>query len=121
MWNEILKVALDALSVFLQTVLQYALPVLASLAAAWLVAAVKVKWQEWKEKHTASAEVLASIAKIAVQAAEQMKLNQVIDDKKAYALEVVENYLTKLGLKLDVDSIEAAVEAAVMEQFNKEK
>ncbi len=119
--EQILKIVLDNLSVFLQNVLAGVLPILFSLIAAWLIAKVKLAWQEWKVAHTATADILESIAKVAVLAAEQSAASGFIEDKKAYALEVVENYLTKLGLKIDVGSIQAAIEAAVMSEFNKAK
>ncbi len=121
--DQILKIVLDALSQFLQTVLSGVLPIIAIAAASWVVALAKQAWQKVKVEHTATAETLEAIAKIAVNAAEQYAIAGKIelDKRKDYACEVVENYAAKLGLTVDMNSIYAAVEAAVKTEFNLEK
>lgn len=62
--------------------------------------------------------VLQTIATIGVQAAEQLYASEAGDDKKAYAIQYVQNELDRHGLKFDVDAIETAIEAAVLAEFN---
>lgn len=61
---------------------------------------------------------LTDLAEVAVQAAEQLYGRQNGDDKKAYAESVVQAALEKQGIKVDVPALEAAIEAAVMREFN---
>lgn len=119
--EQVLKILLDNLSVFLQNVLVGVLPILATMATAWLVAKVKTAWQESKLSKTVSPEQLAVIAFIAVNAAEQLSLSGKVKDKKEHAIKVVNAYLRSYGLSIDLAAITNAVEAAVMAEFNKSK
>lgn len=118
--DQVLPIVIDALSQFLQTVLVGVLPILAAAAAAWVVGEVKKVWQESKLAQYVTPEQLQAIATMAVKAAEQLGLNQKIEDKKNYAVEVVQSYLSNVGLKVDLESVLAAVEAAVIAEFPKE-
>ncbi len=115
------EVLLDFLSIFLQNFMAVALPALASAAFAWLFAKAKKAWLEFKSDQAGSAEILEMVAKMAVQAAEQVGMNEMIEDKKEYAMEVAEKRLAEYGLKIDLDIISAAIEAAVLSEFNSEK
>lgn len=59
--------------------------------------------------------------RIAVLAAEQAKLANYIDNKKAYAIDIAQRYLEARGFKIDLALVSDRIEAAVMEQFNRDK
>lgn len=110
---------LDFVSVFAEGVLLAIAPVLASMVAAWLIAQVKTAWAKAREAAGEWVWVLDAIADKAVQAAEQANMAGLIQDKKAYALDLAQQFLSEQGYKIDVSLIDAAIEAAVLEQFNK--
>jgi len=112
------EVILNFLSMFAESFLNVALPILASMAAAWLFAKVREAWGKLKEKHFDEIVFLEEIAQMAVLAAEQSGLSGAIQNKKAYALDLVENALLERGIKINIHEIEAAIEAAVMAEFN---
>ena len=98
-----------------------ALPVIAGFLIAALKALI-TKWlAEIEEAKPYLHGYLAQSAKMAVSAAEQMKIAGFIDDKKQYALGIVQAWLNDYGWdEVDVGMLEAAIEAAVIEQFPKE-
>lgn len=110
----------DVLSSFATQILVYLMPVLASLVAAWLIAKVKLAWQETKTNKPELVFFLEQFARMAVRAAEQSGAAGLIVDKRKYAFEIVEKMLLEKGWKIDLDVIYAAIEAAVLEEFNKE-
>lgn len=63
---------------------------------------------------------LSYIAKVAVQAAEQIVTIITGKDKKAFAMDYVKALLAKMHLTFDEDAISAAIEAQVYE-MNKNK
>ena len=65
--------------------------------------------------------MLAEAAKVAVTAAEQAGAAKLISDKKVYAMDIAERWLAEHGVHLDFELIDAAIEAAVYEQFNTDK
>ncbi len=113
--NEIVNV----LQEFVMGLLLAALPVLAVYA----IRALKV----WGDKVLATFEdkgslfwALSEAAEVAVKAAEKMNLSEFIYDKKDYALEIVQRFLDNAGWEeVDVELLEAAVEAEVLKQFPK--
>ena len=115
------EILLDFLSQFLQYFLMFALPALASIAASWLIARAKSAWLQFKTEHNGAGWILEQTASMAVKAAEQAKLSGFITDKKTYAIEIAEKRLADYGVKIDLDAIDAAIEAAVMTEFNKAK
>ena len=115
------EVVLEFISLLAESLLNMVLPVLASLASAWLFAKVKEAYAKLKEKYSDELYFLEEIAQMAVLAAEQSGLAGAIEDKKAYALDLVENALRERGINIDVSEIEAAIEAAVMGEFNRGK
>lgn len=115
------EVILTFISELVQGLLLAFMPVLASMAAAWLFAQVKSAWLKFKEDHTATYWVIEGIAEIAVKAAEQAKMAGLIAEKKDYAVAVAQQYLLEKGLAINLDVIEAAIEAAVYSEFNKAK
>ena len=86
--------------------------VLPSLVAAGL------NWLKTEMKNRQVDTVLGQYAPMVVQAAEQLHLTDVIQDRKAYAIEQLQKVLNQRGVKVDVSVIDLAVEAAVMQEFN---
>ncbi len=101
-----------------QALLVVALPVLIAAAAFWL----KQKGDEIKSKLSKDQlSALESIGSIAVRAAEQAGLTKQIAGgaaKKEYALEVAQNYLKSIGVKVDLTAVTNVIEAEVLKQFN---
>lgn len=91
-----------------------ALPFLAGLAATYVIG----KWGEWKlGKYGSQLHIIENVVRYAVTAAEQLGLNKVIADKKAWALQEAENALAARGVKIDLHELAARIEAEVLEQF----
>jgi len=115
MWSEIL-------SKTIQQILLVISPVLAASATAFLINLAK---RVRAEAEQAAGEewlwLLDEGARIAVRAAEQLGLAGLIRDKKEYAMNFVRNFLASHGIDVDLDIISAAIEAAVLEEFNKAK
>ena len=103
----------EVLSNVLQAVLEAALPILVSAAAAWVIGKVVELVRKLKDTNPELYEILKVIAERAVSAAEQIWGDQHGEEKKAYALNVVEKYLTAKGITLDLDIIDGYIEAAV--------
>lgn len=70
-------------------------------------------------KDNAALQTILDVARMAVLAAEQLGLTGVIDDKKSYAITVAERMLAERGIKVDIDALDAAIEAAVAEELNR--
>ena len=111
----------NVLSVFAQQFLLALAPIVASLLAAWVFAKARLAWAELKADHGDYAYWLELVAGMAVKAAEQAKMSDLIVDKREYAFEIIERWLSQKGVTLDVDIIYAAIEAAVLEEFNRHK
>ena len=103
----------EVLSNVLQAVLEAALPILVSAAAAWVIGKVIELVRKLKDTNPELYEILKVIAERAVSAAEQIWGDQHGEEKKAYALNVVEKYLAAKGITLDLDIIDGYIEAAV--------
>jgi aminopeptidase N len=116
-WKEVLS------TFSMQFVLSLA-PVLASLLTAWVLAKVRAAYADLKAGENAKAgEMLYYLeyaARIAVRAAEQAGMAGLIADKRKYAFDVIEKALASRGFVVDIDIIYAAIEAAVMQEFNKD-
>ena len=61
------------------------------------------------------------VTRLAIAAAEQAGAANLINDKKKYALNIAEKWLSDAGIKIDLDLISAAIEAAVFAEFNRDK
>lgn len=105
----------------IQNVLLAFLPVIASLAAGALYAWLRKTWAQFKNEKPDIAWILEQAAAMAVQAAEQAGAAGFIKDKKEYALGIAQLYLDSKGLKIDLALLDAAIEAAVFAEFNKNK
>lgn len=97
------------------------LPVLAMFAVGYLVNIGGQLWNAYRADKPYAANAIESAAFMAVKAAEQAGAAGFIQNKKQYALEAANAMLKANGLKIDIALIAAAVEAAVYEQFNKDR
>ena len=104
---------------FLETFLLALIPLLVPIVAAWVIAQIRSTWQRFKSTQSESnLFLLKEIATLAVRAAEQSGANLLIHDKKSYAVGVAEDYLAARGITINLSLIEAAIEAAVLEEFS---
>lgn len=112
----------DVLWKFVESFVVALVPILVPLLAAWLLPKAIMAWKGLKSKlDSDDIYLIESIAGVAVKAAEQAKLSGFIQDKKTYAMEFVEDWLKARGVKLDLKLIDSTIEAAVLEEFNREK
>jgi hypothetical protein len=117
------NIAVDFFTLFLQKFLEIVLPILAvalaGLVTAWitkLVAEIKIKTGN---KYDA---ILDDAVQVAVMAAEQMDLKSKLEDKKATAIEIAQNYLDAHGIvNVNLKVLDDKIEAAVMANFNIDK
>lgn len=112
---------MDFLNIFLQKFLEFVMPFLALALFGLLVSLARKAWVEVKEHRPDVAFALEEAARMAVMAAEQSNLAGLVKEKKAFALKIAEDYLALKGIKVDLHLIDAAVEAAVFEEINKQK
>jgi hypothetical protein len=109
---------MNLFSEVMQAVLEVTLPILVGALAAWVVAKCKVVFKELKDENPELYEILTAVSSTAVQAAEQVYGGEKGQEKKAYALNVAEKYLSAKGINLDLDIIDAYIESAVKERAN---
>ena len=97
------------------------LPILAGFAVAALRALVKKWLAELEASKPSMYWVIKEAVEIAVAAAEQLSgLEEFVEDKKQYALNIVQIWLDERGWdEIDVEILEAAIEAEVLKQFPK--
>lgn len=105
----------------LEAVLIAILPPLAAAMVAWMLAKAKEGWARAKRWNPTVTDLIEEAAKFAVRAAEQAGAAELIADKKAYALQIAEAWLAQRNITTDLDLIDAAIEAAVLELFNEDK
>jgi len=108
------------LSAVLQSLLEFLLPIVAVAVIGALVSWAKLLWEKAKSWNPDATDLLEEAAKIAVTAAEQVGAAKFID-KKVYAMDIAERWLAEHGIMLDIELIDAAIEAAVYRQFNSAK
>jgi len=116
--NEIV----DLLQEFLMGLLVLVLPVV----SVFVVKALKALADKWIVEMEQKKPQLASAIKVAVnlgvKAAEGLKIGGFIEDKKAHALEVAQNWLNQEGWdEVDVAILLNAIEAEVLSVFNSDK
>ena len=111
----------DFLSALLQNLILAFAPVLASLITAWLIAQIKLVWQKAQNARPDLMDQLEWAARTAVSAAEQAGAAKLIEDKREYAIGVAGMWLNSKGLNVDIEMIEAAIEAAVWSEINSSK
>jgi hypothetical protein len=100
----------------INAILMIALPTLVVAVIAAVVGWTRKEWALFKAAQPGLADQLAMYVKIAVEAAEQAGLAQLVSDKKAYALEIATRWLAQKRLNgIDVELIEAEIERQVRE------
>lgn len=102
------------LSKVLETVLVVAVPPLVVALLGLVIAKIRTEWQRLAAEKPELAYYLEMAADVAVGAAEQMGLKNMIKDKKLFAIAYAEKWLAANGLTVDLDLIEGAIEAAVI-------
>ena len=104
----------------LEAVLIAVLPPLAVAVVGLVIALARKAWMQARDSFAPQiTDLLEDAAKMAVRAAEQAGIAELIDDKKQYAIEIVELWLEARHVSVDIDLIDAAIEAAVLKEFNK--
>lgn len=121
--NQELSTALQgilvALAQFAQTLLMLGLPILAAYAARWLRVQGKIAWAKLEAtQNRALLELINTLARLAVQAAEQEFGGDKGQEKKRAAVQLLSDWLEERGVQLDEAKIYAAVEAAVYSEIN---
>ena len=113
-----MNIDMQMVSGFLQVILMAILPVLVSALVNWAVKAARSEASKMDQQQLSA---LLWVVDIAVKAAEQAKLSGFITDKKQYAIEYIQAWLDSRGIHVTVAEIDVMIEAAVMEQFNRDK
>lgn len=111
---------MEVFSKFAETVLIGILPVLAALVAAWLAQKIKEVRRRIAVESPEIDYWLDIATHLAVKAAEQSELAGYVGEKKDWAVSEAVRYLDSIGIKLDLETIEMAIEAAVWDEFNKD-
>lgn len=106
----------------MQEVIDALVPVLAPVLATAVVGGIAIvlrNLNKFVKAHTSAKEygILAAIATTAVQAVEQQYFAETSDSKKSLAFQYVESALDSKGIKVDLDTIDSAIEAAVNREF----
>ena len=110
------------ISVFLQKFLEIVLPVLATALAGLLIAWITKIVSDLKSKLTEDQNwMLKEIVRTAVFAAEQANVAGFVKDKKDYALDIAEKWMAEKGLNIDLEVLDAMIEAAVYAELNRDK
>jgi len=109
------------LSAFLEPFLVIVLPILATFLAGLVVQQIRLVQEKIKNERPDIYGILAFLTEAAVKSAEQAKIAELIDDKKAYAIQFVQDRLATYGIKMDVSLIAAEIEKAVFESINQPK
>ena len=108
----------DLLQKFAFELAVLALPIIAGFLVAALRALVKKWLAELENAKPKLLWYLTEGAELAVAAAEKMDASGFINGKKQYAMEILQSFLDAHGWEeVDVDVLEAAIEADVLRQF----
>ena len=110
-WMPILSKVIEAILIAI-------LPPLAVVIVSAAVAYAKRLWNDLKLRYPSVTDLVEQAAVFAVQAAEQAGAAELIEDKKAYAIQIAEAWLEANHITTDIDLIDAAIEKAVLELFN---
>ncbi|MCK5601163.1 hypothetical protein KAR91_04785 [Candidatus Pacearchaeota archaeon] len=96
-----------------------ALPIIAGFVVALLKVWVAQMLQEFERRKPKLAAAIKEAVNLAVKAAEQANVAGFVKDKKQYAMDIAQNWLDSEGWdEVDIDILEAAVEAEVLKLFN---
>ena len=104
----------------MQEIINVLAPVLAT-AIVGLGAVVLRSVDKWLKANVSAREygILVAIAATATQAVEQQYLKEDSEIKKSLAHQYVDRMLQSKGINLDFEAVDAAIEAAVLQQFGK--
>lgn len=105
------------LSKVVEAILIATLPPLAVALVSYVFGLAKKAWLDFKLSNPTIAEYVELAAEFAVKAAEQAGAAGLIADKKKYAIQIAESWLTAHNVTIDIDLIDAAIEKAVLELF----
>jgi hypothetical protein len=108
---------LEYVSELVQALLLAIVPVLAAQVAAYLFQAYKVKRAELTERQR---WMLDQAIPVAIFAAEQLFKAGDGAQKKQYALDYLQSWVAKSGLKIDAHELSARIEAEVYNQFKRD-
>jgi hypothetical protein len=112
----------DLLVKFVYIFLSAALPVLATYAVKFMNKGLQYLDAKVKSAQPDVYAQLDAIVKMGVFAAEQAGINGWAEDKKSFALDLVQKELLARGFNdFDVAQLEAKIEAAVYAEINKDK
>lgn len=109
---------MPVLSKVIEAILIAILPPLAVVLVSVVLAHAKMLWADLKRCYPSVTDLVEQAAVFAVQAAEQAGAAELIEDKKAYAIQIAEAWLVANHITTDIDLIGAAIEKAVLELFN---
>ncbi len=109
---------MPVLSKVIEAILIAILPPLAVVLVSVVLAHAKRVWGDLKRCYPSVTDLVEQAAVFAVQAAEQAGAAELIEDKKAYAIQIAEAWLVANHITTDIDLIAAAIEKAVLELFN---
>jgi len=113
---------LDFLSSFGQKFLEAVLPVLFTALTGLVIAWITKVVNEIKAKINDDAEwAINQAVNAAIYAAEQQNLVGNIQDKKSFALDIATEWLAQKGIKIDLAKLDVLIEAAVMQEFNRDR
>jgi hypothetical protein len=113
---------LDFLSAFGQKFLEAVLPVLFTALTGLVIAWITKVVNEIKAKINDDAEwAINQAVNAAIYAAEQQNLVGNIQDKKSFALDIATEWLAQKGIKIDLAKLDVLIEAAVMQEFNRDR
>lgn len=80
---------------------------------AGVITAVAIPWVRAKVGEKRYVQLL-TVARVVVQAAEQLGATKAISDKLTYAMERAQEALASMGIKFDDKTVRAAIEAEVL-------
>lgn len=86
---------------------------------ALLVQKIRLYEQQLQNEKPSTYEKLEKITKDAVMIAEQLKIANVIEDKKNYAIDYIQKEADKIGLKVNIEQVSDMIEKVVFEELNR--
>ena len=109
---------------FIDLLQEFAFEILLTIVLPFVAKALIALTKKWLSDIEASKPklywYLDEAARLAVAAAEKMSASAFIDEKKQYAIEIMQSWLDAHGWdEVDIELLEAALEAEVLRQFPK--
>ena len=106
---------MELVSKILQIILETALPILVTAGAGWMIGKCIEIFKKVRDKNPELYEIMNVVSRKAVEAAEQLFGGGRGEEKKRYAIQVIEKYLAAKGIRLNIDVIVMYIESAVKE------